>query len=145
MNDTTTKKQDICLTYGTDNKTIERIVSWSLASIPENSITKNTLVLLPNIESGAYKTRAAKCDYAATNIYNSYSRCNPANLRLFDSTITESAIFYDDQTCILSTYLPNSTGHSAPSTVIPSTDIRYACKLASFQTLWNNSKPSSMS
>ena|ERR1044071_791477 len=122
-----------------DPRLFHRKSSRSLASIPIESITDKTLALLPSINSEAYAHRARECCYDVSNIIKSYNKIKHSNLRLFDGKISESLTFYDDNTCVISTYLENQNGNFAPSIVIHKNSTDYGEKLNLFNELWKNS------
>lgn len=102
--------------------TIDKILAWSLKSIPKSLITKDTKVLLPHHESSAYLVRALYIGYDPTNINNSYDLCNKNNLRLFHDNIDTSIIFLSDGRCIVCPYVHNKSGDHSIVKIISNTN-----------------------
>jgi hypothetical protein len=123
--------------YASRGHKITKVLSWSLTSIPETSITSDTIALLPQSDSEAFIVRATSCGYDPANITSSYNRVEISNLKLFDEKITESLVFYDDDTCMVSTYLENESGNSAPTIIINEGTELYEEKLRFFNQLWD--------
>jgi hypothetical protein len=135
---TTTKKEYLENLIGT-NVTIDKILCWSLAGIPNGLLTNNTKFLLPHINSPHFHTRAKKIGYSYTNIIQSYSKCNNDNLKFFNSNIENSIIFLSDGKCIVCPYLDNSNGNFSLVNVYENGSIEHAKFMKLFDEMYNSS------
>lgn len=115
---------------------ITKIISWSLASVPDDLLTSDTMVLLPSISSDAYINRAITIGYPPENIMKSYDRCQ--NLKLFDVNITKAVIFLSNNQCVISDYLPDKNGDDSPVVVIDNNSTEYNEIIKYFDDTWNN-------
>jgi len=116
---------------------IDRIISWSLDSVPDALITTNTRVLLPKVTAPAFIARANAIGYAPENIFKSYNRCQ--NLRVFDTHITKSVIFLGNGDCLVFDYLPDQNGHDSVVRIIDTDNCMYQTEVDWFEDLWNGS------
>jgi len=132
-------KLAITKSYANKNHKITKMLGWSLSSIPSESITESTLVLLPKKDSTTFLKRANSCNYDPNNIEKSYAKVLSSNIKLFDEHITASLIFYDNDTCIVSVYLDDKVGDFAPFFILDSTDDLYRHKLYEFDKMWETS------
>ncbi len=118
---------------------IDKIISWSLKSIPCELLTSDTIILLPNISSPAYIDRANTIGYSPENIKTSYDRCNYTNLKLFNEHITKSVIFLTNNQCLVSDYLLDKSGDNSPITIIHNNCDEYSEILKWFDDMLNKS------
>lgn len=133
-------KKDVLKYFHENGWVIVKIMSWSLASFPKGSITVDTEVLLPELNSAHFLERASICKYDPQNIYISYNMCNSLKIRLFDEKICESLIFYDNGKCIVSKYLDDKNGDFSPCKIITNDSTEFYEKEKNFQDLWEKSK-----
>lgn len=118
---------------------IDRIISWSLDSVPDALLTDDTCVLLPKAVSLAFVNRANGIGYSPENIFKSYDRCRDGKLKLFDEHITKSVIFLSNGDCLVFEYLPDRNGHDNVVKIIATDNCAYQDEVDWFDNLWNSS------